>query len=539
MPGLVTYFDPQPTELAAVLPSPFAAGPPHPLAQRAAEVLQAELRASLASELGLDEPGGGKMFGVLVVAQGDRVGFLRAFSGMAGRRWLVDGFVPPAFDLASREAFWIDGERELINLAAELDELSARAAPLRAQLTAMLAAHTAETEELRARHRASRERRHAERAQTSDEIALRALDQLSRADTAERRRCDARHRAERHELELQLRVIDDEHAAIDGQRAERSRHFLHRIHDTYVLANALGQTRSLRHVFAPAEPPGGAGDCAAPKLLAYAYREGLRPLALAELWWGAPPVTGGRHAGVYYPACRGKCGPILAHMLEGLPTEPPPVFGGGPIAAAEPRTIYEDDWLVVVAKPEGLLSIPGRGGQLHDSVLARLRARYPTATGAMIVHRLDLDASGLLLAAKDEVTHAALQRLFARREVYKRYVAWLDGEVVADGGVVDLALRVDIDDRPRQIVDPTHGKPAITDWQVLARREGRTRVALSPKTGRAHQLRVHAAVGIGAPIVGDRLYGRPDLRLMLHAEALAFVHPHTHERIELEISAPF
>jgi tRNA pseudouridine32 synthase/23S rRNA pseudouridine746 synthase len=228
-------------------------------------------------------------------------------------------------------------------------------------------------------------------------------------------------------------------------------------------------------------------------------------------------------------------------MLDGLAVDPAPIFGGGGIGADEPRTVFEDRWLVVVDKPVGLLSVPGRSGLLRDSVLTRLRDRYPRADGPMVVHRLDLDTSGLMLAAKDAATHTALQRQFCRREIDKRYVAWLDGPVAGERGTIELALRVDLDDRPRQIHDPVHGKAAITDWNALERSGARTRVALHPRTGRTHQLRVHAAhpMGLAAPIVGDRLYGQPGDRLMLHAEALAFLHPHTGERIELVRSAPF
>jgi tRNA pseudouridine32 synthase/23S rRNA pseudouridine746 synthase len=227
-------------------------------------------------------------------------------------------------------------------------------------------------------------------------------------------------------------------------------------------------------------------------------------------------------------------------MLVGLDVDPAPVFGSDGIAADEPHTVFEDCYLAIVLKPPGLLSVPGRG-ELVDSVQSRLRARYPTATGPLVVHRLDLDTSGLLVVAKDLDTYVALQRLFTERAVEKRYVAWLDGNVVAERGTIELPLRVDLEDRPRQIVDAIHGKPAVTEWEVLAREGGRTLVALSPKTGRAHQLRVHAAHpnGLGVPIVGDRLYGRPDSRLMLHAEALGFIHPHTHERLVWRSPAPF
>lgn len=230
-------------------------------------------------------------------------------------------------------------------------------------------------------------------------------------------------------------------------------------------------------------------------------------------------------------------------MLEGLPADPSPLFGAEGVPADEPKTVYEDRFIVVVEKPCGLLSVPGGSARLSDSVLTRLRARYPDATGPMLVHRLDLDTSGLLLAARDVATYVALQRQFALREIDKCYVAWLDGEVAGEAGQVALALRVDLDDRPRQIHDPVHGLAALTEWRVLSRAHNRTRVALFPRTGRTHQLRLHAAhpAGLAAPIVGDRLYGRSGVegRLMLHAESLAFVHPHTGARLVFERPAPF
>ncbi|HSD89727.1 MAG TPA: RluA family pseudouridine synthase [Kofleriaceae bacterium] len=553
MDAIVTYLDPPPAahDVPARMPSPFAPGPPCALARRAAERLQAEVDHAA---FRLDAPDGGKMFGVLVVEDAaGRVGFLRGFSGMVNGRWDLPGFVPPAFDQAARDAFWVAGEAELVAIAKRIAEIDERIGPLRARLAEIASQFETEGQAMRERHRGAREVRHAARAAGADRAAL---DRESRMHTAEKRSHDLAYRAAREPIETQLAELDAERRRLDDDRAARSRDYLVRIHDTYTLPNARGEVRKLRELFdparqrspaslnlRPAEPPGGAGDCAAPKLLAHAYRHGLRPIALAEVWLGAPPATGGRIAGVYYPACRGKCGPILAHMLQGLDVEAAPVFGGGPIADDQPRTMYEDRWLVIVDKPVGLLSVPGRGGALRDSVLARLRARYPEATGPVLVHRLDLDTSGLLVAAKDAQTHRELQRLFAIREVEKRYIAWLEGEVAGDVGTIDLALRVDLDDRPRQIVDPQHGKAAVTDWQVLARQGGRTRVALSPRTGRAHQLRVHAAVGLGAPIVGDRLYGRPGAadgeRLLLHAEAIAFVHPHTGERVAVTRSAPF
>jgi tRNA pseudouridine32 synthase/23S rRNA pseudouridine746 synthase len=523
--------------LPAVFASPFDPGEPHPLARRAADELIGELRG----RTGLDGPGGGKMFGVLVVAAPDgRLGYLRGFSGMLDGQWQIPGFVPPLYDADARDAIWPAGQTQLRAIELALRALAASPAQLaaRAERAAVTARHAAELAALRARHRDQRDRRRDARATTADPAARHALDQASRGDTAERRRLDADHAAELAAAAARLDGFDRERARLERQRADESRALMIQVHDSYVISNARGERRPLRALFAPGEPPGGAGDCAGPKLLGHAYRVGLRPIALAELWWGAPPLTGGRTSGQLYPSCRGKCGPILPFMLEGLAHAAPPVFGGDAIPADEPRVVFEDAWLIVVDKPCGLLSVPGRSGLLADSVLTRLRAREP---GVTVVHRLDLDTSGLLVAAKDPATHAALQRAFAQREIAKRYTAWLDGVVAGDRGTVELALRVDLDDRPRQIHDPIHGKPAITSWQVIERTATQTRVSLVPHTGRTHQLRVHAAhaLGIGVPIVGDRLYGRAAARLALHAEALAFTHPHTQRRVELVRPAPF
>jgi tRNA pseudouridine32 synthase/23S rRNA pseudouridine746 synthase len=349
---------------------------------------------------------------------------------------------------------------------------------------------------------------------------------------------DHGHTADAERTMAALRLLDE-------SRSTRSRTLLRQIQESYHFQNARGEVRSLRTLFAPTEPPGGSGDCAAPKLLTHAYRLGLRPLALAEFWWGAPSPTGDRHPGVFYAACRGKCLPILTHMLDGLPVDPPPLFGSAAIDPSQPTVVYEDAQLLVVDKPSGLLTVPGRSALLQDSVVTRLRQRYPDAMGPLAVHRLDLDTSGLLLVAKDPVTASALQRLFSLRLIDKEYVAWLDGDVAADHGRITLPLRVDVDDRPRQIHDPVHGKSSDTEWSVTAREQGRSRVRFVPRTGRTHQLRVHAAhpEGLDAPIVGDRLYGRTTPldgeRLQLHAERLAFVHPGTGKPLLFVRPAPF
>lgn len=473
-------FDPAPrdTDRPARVPTPFDRRAIHPLARRAALHLMDALRASFERDWQLNEPGHGKMFGVLVVeAPSGEIGYLRAFSGMIDGRWEMEGWAPPTFDRAVRDAVWVPGEAEMLAFAARRAELVA-----------------------------------------SEGVAVSAWDR-SRAVAAI--------------------------SALDTERTARSRVLMRQIQESYAFANARGARRSLRELFAPAEPPAGAGDCAAPKLLAHAYRTGLTPLALAEFWWGAAASAGDRREGVFYAACRGKCLPILKHMLEGLPHDPPPLYGPAAIDAAEPLSLYDDGLVMVVHKPAGLLTVPGRSAALQDCVVSRLRARHPDATGQLVAHRLDMDTSGLLLAATNVATLSALQRLFSLRQIEKHYVAVLEGSVRGEHGHIHLPLRPDIDDRPRNIHDPVLGKPAHTEWRVLAREGGRTRVQFIPHTGRSHQLRVHAAHpdGLDAPIVGDRLYGRiePDEgeRLLLHAERLAFVHPVTGEPLDIVFPAPF
>lgn len=555
----ITLFEPQPDPRAVseAFPSPFDELGPHALARRAAEVMQAELRGGFIAPglpaAMLEGAEGGKMFGVLVVREpGGRVGFLRAFSGMLAGRWEVDGFVPPLFDRVAREQVEPAGEATVKALLArfEAHQASAELLAIRSAHAAQEARHAEERAALRARHDANRKRRHAQRAALEASVtlteaerreALHALDQESRGDKAERRKAEAVQEEERRALLPKKTRLERHLRALERLRRIVCRELMKRIHGTYDVPNARGERRLLRALYGPGEPPSGAADCAAPKLLAHAFRNGLRPLALAEFWWGAPPPAGGRIAGAFYGACQDKCGPLLPFMLEGLEVAPPRTFSPPAVVDDDLPVVFEDPWVVVVDKPCGLLSVPGRDASVTDSVLARLRARYPRATGPLLVHRLDLDTSGLLVAALDPETYADLQRQFTGREVQKRYVAWLQGHVRGERGTIELPMRVDLDDRPRQIYDPVHGKSAVTEWHVLERSSGRTRVALFPLTGRTHQLRVHAAhpLGLGAPIVGDRLYGHEESRLHLHAESLSFKHPKTGRLLSFERPAPF
>lgn len=346
------------------------------------------------------------------------------------------------------------------------------------------------------------------------------LAEESRADDRERRAQQARFRDERDAALATLKPLERHLAALDRLRRLASLIAIRRIWDSYVLRNFAGEAAPLRSFF-EIDPPSGAADCAAPKLLMHALQIGLKPLALAEFWWGAPPPAGARVEGMYFPACREKCAPILPFMLRGLDAAPRVTWKPVSHDTGALPVVFTHERFIAVHKPAGMLSVPAKDEAITDSMLARVRAVHPDA---MAVHRLDLDTSGLLLFALDGDTYRALQRRFEAREVHKRYVALLDGDVHGDEGTISLPLRVDLDQRPRQLVDFEHGKEAVTHWKVLARAPGRTRVAFFPRTGRTHQLRVHAAHrdGLGVPILGDRLYGQPAERLFLHAESLRF-----------------
>lgn len=487
------------------------------------------------------------MFGVLVVSdpQG-RVGFIRAVSGMLGAEWNVAGLVPPAFDLATHDAEWPGGQVRVDALEAARHALrdSGASLALRHKKQGQDRRHQLERAELNDRHHRRRSERAHSRAEltlaerdTASELAV--LEEASRADKRERKEMRALHAQEVDSLALRLGRLDDELARRKAESVALCNELLAGVRSRYHICNAQGECRSLVELFAPDQPPGGTGDCAGPKLLCYAHRSGLRPLAMAEFWWGAAPAGGGRHSGQYYPACRGKCAPLLEFMLGGLSLEAAPSFATEMLDDDQPVAIFEDEHLIVVNKPPGMLSVPGRSPALRDSALTRLQQRSADPDLPLSVHRLDLDTSGLLLFAKSRAAHRELSRLFAERKVEKHYLAWLVGELSGQGRI-DLPLRVDLDDRPRQIVDHRHGKPSQTEYQVLGQEQGFTRVRLTPRTGRTHQLRVHCAHsrGLGAAIVGDRLYGKPASRLLLHAEFLAFVHPITGLRLELRCPAP-
>jgi tRNA pseudouridine32 synthase/23S rRNA pseudouridine746 synthase len=334
------------------------------------------------------------------------------------------------------------------------------------------------------------------------------------------------------------------------ERRQRSQQLQLWLFDQYRFLNAHGERRRLVDVWQDYHcserirrkyplPPGGTGDCCAPKLLQYAYTQALKPLCMAEFWWGPSPKTEVRQHGQFYPACRGKCKPVLTWMLQGLDVEPNPEELTAP-PQLDIEVIYEDDAIIVINKPSGLLSVPGRIGSY--SVATILSQRYP---GALLAHRLDMGTSGLLIVAKHMDAYRALQEQFVKHEVKKKYLALLESDSAgyatqADRqtkGRISLPMRPDPMNRPRQVVDMEHGKQAITDYEMLTDRL----VALRPQTGRTHQLRLHCAHpdGLARPILGDELYGTPAERLMLHAAELWFRHPATGREMHFESQPPF
>ena len=313
----------------------------------------------------------------------------------------------------------------------------------------------------------------------------------------------------------------------------------------YQLLNARGETKDLVDVWQDYHcserirrkfplPPGGSGDCCAPKLLQYAYKEGLKPICMAEFWWGESPKNLIRHHEQFYPACRGKCKPVLTWMMQGLDVDPSPEETNTSHLGAE--IVYEDEAVVVVNKPSGMLSMPGR--QETYSVATWAEERWP---GSMVAHRLDMSTSGIILVAKTEEAYHALQEQFTERVIKKKYFAIVEGIPKNEHGIVNLPLSSDPLNRPCQIVDHEHGKQAITEYRILATRQDHTLLALWPHTGRTHQLRMHCAhhEGLGCPILGDELYGRKADRLYLQAQAITFVHPVTNKRMHFELPYPF
>jgi tRNA pseudouridine32 synthase/23S rRNA pseudouridine746 synthase len=499
----------------------------------------------------------GKMYGVLVVqnASGE-LGYLSAFSGKLVDKSYQPKFVPPVFDTFAEDGFF-QKEKVLINqLNKEVISLenNPEIAKLTMSLDKLQRIADEQIETFRVKIIASRKARKSRRRQGEEsfnsEQLNKLIDDLSKESIAEKNELrDLKfYWQEQHQiLQQPLFLLTEGIVQLKQQRKDLSSALQKKIFSQYRFLNINGREKSLGELFfgtaynaVHGKPPAGAGECAAPKLLQHAFKCNLTPIAMAEFWWGQAPKSEVRQHKNFYGACIGKCQPILNHMLDGMKVDENPLLKN-PAEGKSLDIIYQDEVMLVINKPAEFLSVPGKN--ISDCVYNRIKQLIPHATGAIIVHRLDMSTSGLMVIALNKQAHKNLQKQFINRDVKKRYVALLDGLLSEDNGIITLPLAGDYDDRPRQLVCFENGKPAETTWQVIERDEDKltTRVYLAPKTGRTHQLRVHCAhsLGLNMPIVGDDLYGKRANRLHLHAQMLELSHPISKELMHFEVEAEF
>lgn len=493
----------------------------------------------------------GKMFGVLVVQNKEgELGYLAAFSGKLAESNHWEKFVPPVFDMLQKESYFKQEEQILngINREIEILEKNEEWAMLRQKHEQDIAEGQRQISECKLKIKKEKKIRKQKRETAQhdlapDELEI-LLEQLRKESIKQQYYLkDLNHYWKERKTgnEKKLAFWEQKITALKQARKKKSAALQSYLFEQYQFLNLAGKTKNLLDIFSQTvfkTPPAGAGECAAPKLLQYAFSHDLKPICMAEFWWGASPKSEIRKHQNFYAACKGKCEPILGHMLEGIETDPNPLL----INYAEGREvpiIYEDDVMLVVNKPHEFLTVPGK--HINDSVYWRMKQKYPEATGPLVVHRLDMSTSGIVLIAKDKESHKILQRQFIKRTIQKRYVALLDGVLQEDEGIIDLPLRGDINDRPRQLVCFEHGKSARTKWKVVAREGNKTRIHFFPITGRTHQLRVHAAhlQGLNTPILGDDLYGKVGERLCLHAEWIEFQHPIRKKTIQIKVESDF
>lgn len=528
---------------------------PHPLALLAAKELQETYLPTLYPHHNFGHPttslneGIGKMFGVLVVQTAQKeIKYLAAFSGKVGNKNHYPYFVPPVFDILTTDGFFRKEEAILNTLNQEIEQLenSSNYINLKQQVTREKQESIKELAEKREEIKKGKKARKEQREIARESLSIDECDLLEKrlVKTSQDQQFTYKRLAKKWKQQLlhttdELQQLDHEIQGLKETRKKKSATLQKKIFQQYTFLNAHQIEKSLFDIFQQI-PPAGAGECAAPKLLQYAYSHDLQPIALAEFWWGTAPSLEVRRHQHFYPACKSKCKPILSHMLTGLKVAPNPLLH---LLSEEVENqleiIYEDDAIAIVNKPAEFLSVPGK--EVKDSIYTRMLEKYPQATGPMIVHRLDMSTSGLLIVAKTKEAHHHLQEQFQSRKVKKRYVALLDGKIKDEKGEIKLPLRVDLDNRPYQMVCYTHGKPSHTIWKVIDQTEHQTRVHFFPITGRTHQLRVHAAHtdGLNAPILGDDLYGQSGERLHLHAEHIVFQHPTTGEKLKFTVKASF
>tara|TARA_R110002049_G_scaffold616_12_gene3606 strand:+ start:275 stop:1945 length:1671 start_codon:yes stop_codon:yes gene_type:complete len=529
---------------------------PHILAKIATTELQdyLESQTDFKHNFGLDnttnELAVGKMFGVLIVKnKQNEIGYLAAFSGKLADKSLPNKFVPPVFNMRTEGSFYIKGELEIDAINAELGKLKEDKNYL--NLKEAVKKATKEIEDdlafQRKRMKLFKNNRKAQKRNAVSTLNEQEFIELTKKLTQESynnqffmKELQEYYQDKLEKISKEFLVIEDRIASLKKERRDKSNYLQQTLFSKYAFLNKQKELENLLDIFNdPAiKPPAGSGECSAPKLLQYAFANDLTPITMAEFWWGISPNSAVRQHKNYYPACQSRCKPILTHMLKGLDLEDNLLLENLS-EKQELEIIYEDDVLIAVNKPSEFLSVPGK--EIKDSVYSRIKEKYPEATGPLIVHRLDMSTSGILLLTKTKEANKVLQSQFINRTIKKRYVALLDGILSEESGKIKLPLRVDLDDRPKQLVDFTYGKPAETDWKIINKENGKTRVHFYPITGRTHQLRVHAAHknGLNSPIIGDDLYGKKENRLHLHAEFIEFLHPSTNKKMSFTINPDF
>lgn len=529
----------------------------HPLCIKAAEEVKTYLMSQNDFEhnFGIDKAKKGlkigKMFGVMVVKSKDgNLGYITSFSGKLAESNHLKGFVPPIYDTLNKDGFYKKNEAHLNSLNAEIEVLEKHPELEKAQLNLnqiKLEANQ-QLEIFKKNAKAQKQKRNEIRVEAElkfstceKEALFESLKQQSIESNISLKYLKLNLETEIEKGEKKLEELIKPIQVLKLERKTLSASLQRQIHEKYSFLNAKGEVKDLITIFKNTDlgqPPVAAGECAAPKLFQYAYENNLKPIAMAEFYWGISPTAEVRKHGQFYPSCRSRCEPILGHMMEGLNVEPNPIETAGTFKG-KIDIIYEDDYLLVLNKPHEFLSVPGK--TIKDSVLTRMQNYLPYATGPLLLHRLDMSTSGILLVAKNERTHKNLQKQFINRTIKKRYVALLDGVLDSRAGTIDLPLRVDLNNRPRQLVCYEHGKSAKTKYEVVEVKDNKTRIYFYPISGRTHQLRVHAAhhLGLNMPIVGDDLYGTVANRLYLHAESLGFEHPVKKEWVSFCCKASF
>jgi len=521
---------------------------PHKLA----ELAMSELQIALENQ-SVDDSALGNMYGVLVVSntQGE-LGYLCAHAGQSTLTQkqsenLQQTFVPSAFDLDGFTLASRDLVKQIDDVSESLHSLKTKqlASNLNNELHRFELesnARLAKAQESMAESKTRRKqiRLQAEQDGDAQEIAQ-VIAALGNESSREKRELKSlKQQIKQSKAALEQRVLSEQQSLkrlVEQEKSLQAKLESIRL-EHFQFLNASLEKASLNTLLNGQDALQNTGECCAPKLLNHAFNHGLKPLALAEFWWGSLPKAEVRQHGNLYPVCQSKCFEILEHMLKGVHLEGNPLI----VTPSLDKTldiVYQDEVMVVVNKPAEFLSVPGKF--IDDSVYTRIKGLFPKATGPLIVHRLDMSTSGLLVLTLTAETNKHVQQQFITRTVEKRYTALLDGIVKSESGTIKLPLAGDINDRPRQLVCKTHGRTAETKWEVVERRNGKTKVHLYPKTGRTHQLRVHCAhpLGLGIPITGDDLYGYKLNRLHLHAGYLKFNHPVSGEAMEFEVPSEF